>query len=729
MIHSKNFRPLTILFAAAIVTSCAPSGVPKTFTGSNAVGNGTGGGSGGSGVVSAGSVVFLTQPGGAGAGLGWPQQPIVRVLTTAGAAVTKPLTIKLSIASGTAGAKLIGYDVNNRTAAGLVSFSNLSIDRAGTYTLRASVDGYDSATSLPFTVGAQTGNTYYVSSAGSDSNTGRSTAAAWRTIAKVNASNFGPGDSVLFAGGETFTGCLTLGTNVTGTPANPVVVGSFGTGQFTLQANCTKSESSYSVITNPAAIKIGGLQGLVIQDCILRGNQAAVQAAGATTPPTYGAVYGILFNNGFYGSNLATRSVTVRNCDISGFYTPHNSDFGGDIFLNLSGPTSRITIVNNVIHGSSGTTSPDDNGIGVSGQAVGSRLTDFVAQSNHIYNIGGRANAPGGTVGSGIVIAGKRLLIQHNVAHDNGAHVNTCGGSANIWAVEADEVTIQYNEVYRANPKDQVITTGHPNYGGCDWNGFDLDIDVTNSFVQYNYSHENFGSGYLAFIDGTWTNNVFRFNVSAQDASPNGGFGALSITNWHNVVGTVDYYNNIFDASSSNGLPIYSGGTNTVGLVANNIFRRGAVAGVAQMTNLNGANLPMLRFDTNAYWAPITDPSKFDFYWGTCTFYGICRGLSNWQTTVGQDPSARPFTATPAPLPTPSAAVTCPVSTILNATGHSGLASCLSGYFTPTVGSTALGSGLDIRAVSGGRDPGSHDFFGNPIPETGASFDIGVTAH
>ncbi len=43
---------------------------------------------------------------------------------------------------------------------------------------------------------------YYVSNTGNDGAAGTSTGAAWQTIAKVNASSFSPGDSILFKCGE-----------------------------------------------------------------------------------------------------------------------------------------------------------------------------------------------------------------------------------------------------------------------------------------------------------------------------------------------------------------------------------------------------------------------------------------------------------------------------------------------------------------------------------------------
>ena len=53
-----------------------------------------------------------------------------------------------------------------------------------------------------------TGPTYYVSPTGNDFNSGMSSNAPWQSMAKGNAFKFGAGSSVLFEGGQSFTGFL-----------------------------------------------------------------------------------------------------------------------------------------------------------------------------------------------------------------------------------------------------------------------------------------------------------------------------------------------------------------------------------------------------------------------------------------------------------------------------------------------------------------------------------------
>ena len=65
------------------------------------------------------------------------------------------------------------------------------------------------------------GTAYYVDNvAGSDSNSGTSPAAAWKTVARVNQASFAPGDQILFKRGEIWREQLTI--SAAGMPGNPI---------------------------------------------------------------------------------------------------------------------------------------------------------------------------------------------------------------------------------------------------------------------------------------------------------------------------------------------------------------------------------------------------------------------------------------------------------------------------------------------------------------------------
>jgi hypothetical protein len=82
------------------------------------------------------------------------------------------------------------------------------------------------------------GNTYYVDNCvvtGNNSNNGTSPSTPWLTISKVNSWSFNPGDSILFQGGCTWRETLYVPSS--GSAGNPITVGSYGTGQATINGS------------------------------------------------------------------------------------------------------------------------------------------------------------------------------------------------------------------------------------------------------------------------------------------------------------------------------------------------------------------------------------------------------------------------------------------------------------------------------------------------------------
>jgi Right handed beta helix region len=101
---------------------------------------------------------------------------------------------------------------------------------------------------------------YYVSSGGSDSNSGISPSRAWRTIGRVNRAQLSPGDGVLFQGGQAFSDA-TLMPAGSGAAGVPIVYGSYGTGQATITHGAWFIDKSYLTFDDLALGPDGGLQG------------------------------------------------------------------------------------------------------------------------------------------------------------------------------------------------------------------------------------------------------------------------------------------------------------------------------------------------------------------------------------------------------------------------------------------------------------------------------------
>jgi len=108
------------------------------------------------------------------------------------------------------------------------------------------------------------GTTYYVAAGGSDTNSGTSPSSAWRTVAKANSAAVNPGDGVLFEGGQTFSD-QALTPKRSGTASNPVVYGSYGSGQARMQAG----------------VYLNSVSGVAVQRLSISGVAQAILASGS----------------------------------------------------------------------------------------------------------------------------------------------------------------------------------------------------------------------------------------------------------------------------------------------------------------------------------------------------------------------------------------------------------------------------------------------------------------
>ena len=112
--------------------------------------------------------------------------------------------------------------------------------------------------------------TYYVSSSGNDLNSGLSTSLPWKTLGKVNAFAFVPGDQILFKRGDTFYGSLTISQSGTsssrivygayGAGANPIITGLTAVTSWTnLGSNIWESTNAVSTLSDLNMVVINGV--------------------------------------------------------------------------------------------------------------------------------------------------------------------------------------------------------------------------------------------------------------------------------------------------------------------------------------------------------------------------------------------------------------------------------------------------------------------------------------
>ncbi len=364
---------------------------------------------------------------------------------------------------------------------------------------------------------------YYISPFGDDSNTGISQKQPWRSIGRVNAIQLLPGDSVRFRANQTFKGNLTLsgvGTDVAG---ELITFGSYGDGRATIDAGTG---------TGFFAKNRGGV---LIRDLNFVGS-----GIGQNTG------FGIWFVNTL-PEHKKLRYIRIEKVDVSGFKNAGIGIAAQPTDESWSGfDDVKITHAN--VHDNG------DAGISCIGtwnpEEAGYSHTDVYVGKCRVYrNLG----IPGkeSHSGNGIVLAQvDGATIEHCEAYQNG-ELNDCevGGPVGIWTWDSNRVLIQFNE-------------SHHNWTGSskDGGGFDLDGGVRNSIMQYNYSHDNDGAGYLlAQFEGAkaFHNNVIRYNVSENDARKNsyGGIHLWSTGANGGIRNTTIYRNTISTSKSTTGNP------------------------------------------------------------------------------------------------------------------------------------------------------------------------------
>ncbi len=428
-------------------------------------------------------------------------------------------------------------------------------------------------------------STYYVSASGHDNGSGTSASSAWHSIARVNHQILKPGDKILFQGGKTFSGSLSLNSHEGGTSSSPIVFSTYGSGRATISSG----KSTGFDIAETGGVSISNLR--FVGSGMYKNSARGIYVHTDWANKKVSSIYinnvevtgygreGILFMAD--GKNSAINNVTVKYTD------SHDNLYAG------------LKAHNNKISG----------------------MSNYVVDHVRAWDNYGSKSA-GDVTGSGIMLEGvANARISRSIAHDNGKDGVAPVG---IWAAMGQNITIQYCESY--NNKTRTDTDG---------GGFDLDWDVKNSVMQYNYSHGNDGPGYLlAASNHTSDNNVIRYNISENDGRKNGRSG---IQIWGNVTNALIYNNTVYFSPTGNDQSAAfiahdegAGGKEPWNvLIRNNIFY---CTGGAKLVRISTgvASKGAIKFAGNDYF---TATGSFRIQWGNSTYGNI----TSWQNKTGQE--------------------------------------------------------------------------------------------
>jgi hypothetical protein len=445
---------------------------------------------------------------------------------------------------------------------------------------------------LPLIIQPVNAATYYISPTGNNNNPGTSTSQAWQSIDRINRTTFQAGDRIAFQGGATFNGTLQFDASDRGTASQPIVIGSYGTGRATINGGTNSGIFVY----NSAGYRIENLR---------------LQGAASNNPNASGIVFYSDLANGVKLDYIRINNVEAYGFESAGIsigsWHPSKSGFR-DVRIEWA-TVHDNRHVGIIIYGYE-----DPRSTSYSHQSV------YIGRSVAYNNLG--IPYKGAASGSGILVGDTAdATIEYNEAYNNGQLNNyAAAGPVGIWAWDATRVKIQYNQSH------------HNHSQTYDGNGFDLDTGMSDSIMQYNFSYNNDGAGYMiAQVPNSRPsrNNTIRYNVSQNDGRSARGHGGIQLWNRGSGIERSQIYHNtiVFKSPTpSTSRTIYIDGDNIQAGIYNNIFISNGSSPIVAVTPPQGT----LKFQGNFYWS---GNNNLRFNWGSQTY----QSLRQWQSGASQE--------------------------------------------------------------------------------------------
>ncbi len=477
--------------------------------------------------------------------------------------------------------------------------------------------------------------TYYVDSQnGHDASDGLSPLNAWRTIDRANLPAYGPGDAILLKRGCAWHG-PGFKANGSGSPQAPITLADYG------DASLPRPIID-SVGEHEPAVLLQNVQNWVVRNLeltqhgqtpqVLDPNNEKGKDADQYSDEYMRAVVHVLGlgppNDPNCGEPCTVRNVRLENLLVhdgswtgiyasGGYYQLRSATYGFVDGLVIAGVESR----NN-----------HKAGIEITCTYYQTRVyatSNIMVLDSHLHDNGGDG------VMVGPVYNG---LLDGNECDHNGRIRNARVG---CWTWDSENTTIQFNESHHN-------MTPLTNTKARDGSGFDLDLGTENGMIQYNWSHDNEGEGFLllswpvgyGYSRGESHNLQVRYNVSERDGKKLGG----GITIFGGVAPAVIYNNVIYyEPDRLAGTDMFNG---EGGVLTSSIFGKSGRPDVRAYNNLfvtNGRTNPAatsnnmwtdgegtFTFDNNVWWR-VEGGTRFQ--WGN----SVITSWSDWLAN-GFDP-------------------------------------------------------------------------------------------
>lgn len=444
---------------------------------------------------------------------------------------------------------------------------------------------------------------YYINTAvGQDTNKGTSQAHCWKTVSPIINIQFQPGDSVLFAAGQQFTGMLTI-VQVKGLLHHPVVISSYPyKGNKTKPVLDAGKDLNALLIRNSSFITVSGIEiTAVLPYQRNSSSKAAEMRCGILVEVTDENIF----------EQIELRDVLVH-----------------DVYYNAPGFTHSAAEVK-----SANGTQNYGWGIRVINNTKTGRLKDVKILKSEVFNVShtgikATANVNGiqqlevaeckvhQTGGPGMQFSGVTDgHIHHNKIDHSGsvADSRNWGRGSGLWTWSCSNILIEHNRFEYAN-------------GPGDSAGVHIDYNCSDVIVQYNLSANNAG-GFCEILGNNY-NCAYRYNISINDSyrvkGVNGAFQEGKIFwlsgyqgNEKKNAGPYNSYfynNSIYVAGSI--VPKVAVSSSADGLlIANNIFYfEGAaqmVAGDQKKTEVDTDGIPNVVYKNNLFLRADNWPKDF----------------------------------------------------------------------------------------------------------------------
>ena len=390
--------------------------------------------------------------------------------------------------------------------------------------------------------------------AGDDGRDGLSPATAWRSLAKVSATTFRPGDSILLQRGTRCAG--TLWPKGSGEPATPIRLAAYGEGPLPI-VDAAGAE---------AAVKLFDQQHWHVE---------TIEATG-------GSPYGIFIS----GSHGTLRHFRVRNVVVH--------DVGGEVKTKASGLLvvaaggGGQTFEDVVIDGVTAYDTTQWAGIEVHGAAwedKGLRARNVTIRNSIVHDV----------YGDGIVLFQvEDGLIEKSAAWRTGLQpTETIGTPNGIWTWRCRRCTVRWTEGFFVDSP------------GVDGGVYDIDWGNDDNVVEHNFGHD--AMGYCASVFGasgeTTTNSVVRHNVCVNNGrSPKLARrqGDFFISTWEGgKLDGIRVENNTFFWNPPIDVPVVQMDHADFAGSRPNVFERNVIHSAVPSMIHSGDGL---RFDRNLYW-------------------------------------------------------------------------------------------------------------------------------